>query len=246
MHPVIGEPDPGIVEIAVPRYEGFTPSRWCYERRASSRARARGDGFGAVGRAELAQDMPHVLLDHVRGGIFRGGTRHSVTATAQRLRLASRGHGRIRPADEGSSSSVTEDRQRRRACRFTMAERPVAAPAGMTAPERDALLATKLHMPSPRPSLVLRPRLAGQLDEGLARGVILVCAPAGYGKTACWRTGPGAASTRPGGCRWTRETTTRSGSGATLSLRWTGPAPGSATGLRRCSARRRRRRSRAW
>ena len=65
-----------------------------------------------------------------------------------------------------------------------MAERPVAAPAGMTAPERDALLATKLHMPSPRPGLVLRPRLAGQLDEGLARGVILVCAPAGYGKTA--------------------------------------------------------------
>ena len=65
-----------------------------------------------------------------------------------------------------------------------MAERPVAAPAGMTAPERDALLATKLHMPSPRPGLVLRPRLAGQLDEGLTRGVILVCAPAGYGKTA--------------------------------------------------------------
>ena len=65
-----------------------------------------------------------------------------------------------------------------------MAERPAAAPAGMTAPERDALLATKLHMPAPRPGLVLRPRLAGQLDEGLARGVILVCAPAGYGKTA--------------------------------------------------------------
>ena len=65
-----------------------------------------------------------------------------------------------------------------------MAERPAAAPAGMTAPERDALLATKLHMPAPRPGLVPRPRLAGQLDEGLARGVILVCAPAGYGKTA--------------------------------------------------------------
>ena len=64
-----------------------------------------------------------------------------------------------------------------------MAEPPAAAPAGMTAPERDALLATKLHMPAPRPGLVPRPRLAGQLDEGLARGVILVCAPAGYGKT---------------------------------------------------------------
>ena len=64
-----------------------------------------------------------------------------------------------------------------------MAEPPVAAPSGMAAAERDALLATKLHMPAPRPGLVPRPRLAEQLDEGLTRGVILVCAPAGYGKT---------------------------------------------------------------
>ena len=64
-----------------------------------------------------------------------------------------------------------------------MAEPPVAAPSGMAAAERDALLATKLHIPAPRPGLVPRPRLAEQLDEGLTRGVILVCAPAGYGKT---------------------------------------------------------------
>ena len=64
-----------------------------------------------------------------------------------------------------------------------MAEPPVAAPSGMATAERDALLATKLHMPAPRPGLVPRPRLAEQLDEGLTRGVILVCAPAGYGKT---------------------------------------------------------------
>ena len=62
-----------------------------------------------------------------------------------------------------------------------MAEPPAAVPAGMAAPERDVLLATKLHMPATRPGLVLRPRLAEQLDEGLARGVVLVCAPAGYG-----------------------------------------------------------------
>ena len=49
--------------------------------------------------------------------------------------------------------------------------------------ERDVLLATKLHMPRPRPDLVPRPRLAERLDEGLARGLMLVCAPAGYGKT---------------------------------------------------------------
>ncbi|MGH3178642.1 MAG: AAA family ATPase, partial [Streptosporangiaceae bacterium] len=50
-------------------------------------------------------------------------------------------------------------------------------------PERDVLLATKLHVPRPRPDLVPRPRLAERLDEGVARGLMLVCAPAGYGKT---------------------------------------------------------------
>ena len=53
----------------------------------------------------------------------------------------------------------------------------------MTATERDILLATKLHMPGPRPDLVPRPRLTARLDEGLAHGLVLVCAPAGYGKT---------------------------------------------------------------
>ena len=55
---------------------------------------------------------------------------------------------------------------------------PPAAPSG-----RDVLLATKLHVPGSRPDLVPRPRLAGLLDEGLATGLVLVCAPAGYGKT---------------------------------------------------------------
>ena len=58
-----------------------------------------------------------------------------------------------------------------------MVDSPVAAP------ERDVLLATKLHLPGPRPDLVPRPRLTARLDEGLARGLVLACAPAGYGKT---------------------------------------------------------------
>ena len=58
-----------------------------------------------------------------------------------------------------------------------MVDSPVAAP------ERDVLLATKLHLPRPRPELVPRPRLTARLDEGLARGLMLACAPAGYGKT---------------------------------------------------------------
>ncbi len=61
-------------------------------------------------------------------------------------------------------------------------------------PDREVLLATKLHVPARPAGLVLRPRLSGRLREGLAQGLILVCAPAGYGKTvllADWaRNGP--------------------------------------------------------
>jgi ATP/maltotriose-dependent transcriptional regulator MalT len=61
-----------------------------------------------------------------------------------------------------------------------MAESPAVAPAGMAVLERDVLLATKLHVPGPRPGFVPRPRLVGALGDGL----VLVCAPAGFGKTA--------------------------------------------------------------
>jgi LuxR family transcriptional regulator, maltose regulon positive regulatory protein len=50
-------------------------------------------------------------------------------------------------------------------------------------PERDVLLATKLQVPRSRPGLVPRRRLADQLEEGLSRGLMLVAAPAGYGKS---------------------------------------------------------------
>jgi len=50
-----------------------------------------------------------------------------------------------------------------------------------------SLLQTKLYIPAPPPSerLVLRPGLIGRLNEGLQRGckLILISAPAGYGKT---------------------------------------------------------------
>src|SRR5215831_8955705 len=58
--------------------------------------------------------------------------------------------------------------------------------------ERDVLLGAKLHVPRPPPGFVARPRLAGRLDEGLSQRLILVCAPAGSGKTAllaAWASG---------------------------------------------------------
>jgi LuxR family maltose regulon positive regulatory protein len=46
-----------------------------------------------------------------------------------------------------------------------------------------AILATKLYVPPPPLKAVLRPRLIEQLNEGLQRKLILVSAPAGFGKT---------------------------------------------------------------
>lgn len=49
--------------------------------------------------------------------------------------------------------------------------------------EQDALLATKLRVPGLRLGFVPRPRLVGGLDADLEQGLVLVCAPAGFGKT---------------------------------------------------------------
>jgi LuxR family maltose regulon positive regulatory protein len=56
------------------------------------------------------------------------------------------------------------------------------APTGPVGPA--AVLATKLHRPSARPGFVPRSRLVDRLTEGLASELTLVCAPAGFGKTA--------------------------------------------------------------
>jgi LuxR family transcriptional regulator, maltose regulon positive regulatory protein len=75
-----------------------------------------------------------------------------------------------------------------------MADPSVAAPAGVALSGQDVLLATKLHVPGPQPGFVPRRRLVEALGEGLARGRVLVCAPAGFGKTALladWARGGG-------------------------------------------------------
>ncbi len=46
-----------------------------------------------------------------------------------------------------------------------------------------ALLETKLYVPRPRSGLVSRPRLSERLDRGAASKLMLVSAPAGFGKT---------------------------------------------------------------
>jgi LuxR family transcriptional regulator, maltose regulon positive regulatory protein len=76
------------------------------------------------------------------------------------------------------------------------ADPSMAVPAGAAITGQDALLATKLHVPRPRPGFVPRRRLVDALGDGLARGRVLVCAPAGFGKTALladWARGAGRA-----------------------------------------------------
>lgn len=50
-------------------------------------------------------------------------------------------------------------------------------------PGSEILLATKLYVPSSSPRLVSRPRLLNCLNRGLAARLVLLSAPAGYGKT---------------------------------------------------------------
>jgi LuxR family transcriptional regulator, maltose regulon positive regulatory protein len=64
-----------------------------------------------------------------------------------------------------------------------MAEPPTTTSFTAVGRERDVLLATKLHVPRPRPGFVARPRLLQRLAEGTARELVLVCTPAGFGKT---------------------------------------------------------------
>ena len=74
-----------------------------------------------------------------------------------------------------------------------MAER-TAAPSGGDATGQDVLLATKLYVPRPPAGLVARPRLAEALADGRAGALVLVSAPAGFGKTALlagWIRGEG-------------------------------------------------------
>ena len=47
----------------------------------------------------------------------------------------------------------------------------------------DPLLATKLHVPQPRPHLVYRPRLIQRLQQGMEGALTLLSAPVGFGKT---------------------------------------------------------------
>jgi LuxR family transcriptional regulator, maltose regulon positive regulatory protein len=63
-----------------------------------------------------------------------------------------------------------------------MAESHTSSPDQTATRERDELLATKLNIPRARDFLG-RSRLIERLNQGMARELVLVCTPAGFGKT---------------------------------------------------------------
>jgi LuxR family maltose regulon positive regulatory protein len=63
-----------------------------------------------------------------------------------------------------------------------MAETRSLAPVPVSA--QDLLLATKLRTPRPRTGWVPRPRLVQRLRDGTERELVLVCGPAGFGKSS--------------------------------------------------------------
>ena len=70
-----------------------------------------------------------------------------------------------------------------------MAESRSSSHGEAASSERDEFLATKLNVPQTRPRHLGRPRLVKGLDAGMTYGVVLVCTPAGFGKTtllAAW------------------------------------------------------------
>ena len=58
------------------------------------------------------------------------------------------------------------------------------SPAPRAPSAQDVLLATKLRTPRPRPGWVSRPRLLRQLRTGTQGELVLVCGPAGFGKSS--------------------------------------------------------------
>jgi LuxR family maltose regulon positive regulatory protein len=80
-----------------------------------------------------------------------------------------------------------------------MVQSPLAGSRGVgtvvgTGADRDVLLATKLRVPSLRDGFVARPRLTVSLDAAVNRELVVVSAPAGFGKSSAiaeWVTGCG-------------------------------------------------------
>ena len=101
---------------------------------------------------------------------------------------------------------------------------------------RDELLATKVNIPRTRPDRLARSRVLERLDEGMGRALVLVCTPAGFGKTALLADWAADATLPVAWLSLDPDDNDRCGSGAM----WSRPSiawwEASASTLSRCSA----------
>jgi hypothetical protein len=102
-----------------------------------------------------------------------------------------------------------------------MAERTASSPLLAAPGERDESLATKVNIPRTRPDRLARARLFQRLDEGMGLALVLVCTPAGFGKTTLLADWAAEATMPAACCRWIQTTMTRPASGTTRSRRLT-------------------------
>lgn len=100
--------------------------------------------------------------------------------------------------------------------------------------ERDDLLSTKLTVPGVRPDRLARSRLSEALSEAMARELVLVCTPAGFGKTTLLADWSAGAKWPIAWCRWIQMITTRRVSGGMWWPRWIVSARDSEIGSVRC------------
>jgi LuxR family transcriptional regulator, maltose regulon positive regulatory protein len=149
------------------------------ERRGDGAAASR-VGFGGLLRAyrerrllsqEQLAERSGLSVRAVRDvelGRVRRPRGESVRLLADALRLAGWEREQFEAAASGSPSTGPPRDQ------------PLASAAGA---ERDVLVATKLHVPRPRHGFLARPRLLERLAAGMRNELVVVCTPAGFGKT---------------------------------------------------------------
>jgi hypothetical protein len=102
-----------------------------------------------------------------------------------------------------------------------MAESRTSSPDEAATEEREELLATKLNIPQPRPDQLRRSRLIDRLNQGMAQKLIMVCTPAGFGKTSLLADWAASTAWPVAWLSLDPHDTTLSGSGATWSARST-------------------------
>src|SRR5260370_317206 len=120
---------------------------------------------------------------------------------------ARRREGRLHEVALSTAAALTQERLEQAAARLAYPAEPVAgAPqqrediGPSASPQPVPILATKLFIPHPRPTLVPRPRLVARLEAGLRAPVTVLASPPRAGKTpvaVAWQPEPPAGGPGP-------------------------------------------------